>query len=360
MANEGITDPSRFDNNQAGSGFNDLFLKQFTGEILTTFDEKNVFRELHTTRTISSGRSATFPVTGIASAVYHQPGKNIIQEGGASSTYLSDITKTEKIITIDDLLISSTMLYNLDDMKNHYDIRSIYARELAKALAVRYDTAVCKVMIAAARASANLTQTNKTGGQVDIPNGDISAPGTTGTKAAYDAQDLINAFFVAAEQLDNNDVDEDGRFAVLAPTDYYTLITGANTDSSINFLSAVNSDIGGSGSISTGKVMQIAGISIYKSTHIPTTNMDTGTSGTATDDSNSNNDVFGSGGNGYDGDFRNTVGLIGHTSAVGTVQLMDLATESEYKPEYQGTLFLAKYALGHGILRPEAMLELVA
>jgi len=359
MANEGITDPSRFDDNQAGSGFNDLFLKQFTGEILTTFDEKNVFRELHTTRTINSGRSATFPVTGIASATYHTPGQNIIQEGGASSTYLSDIAKTEKIITIDDLLISSTMLYNLDDMKNHYDIRSIYARELAKALAVRYDTAVCKVMIAAARASANLTQTNKTGGQVDIPNGDISAPGTAGTKASYDAQNLIEAFFVAAEQLDNNDVDEDGRFAVLAPGDYYSLITGDN-GSGMTLTSAANTDIGGSGNLSTGMVPQIAGISIYKSTHIPTTNMDSGASGTATDDSNSNNDVFGSGGNGYDGDFRNTVGLIGHTSAVGTVQLMDLATESEYKPEYQGTLFLAKYALGHGILRPEAMLELVA
>lgn len=359
MANEGITDPSRFDDNQAGSGFNDLFLKQFTGEILTTFDEKNVFRQLHTTRTITSGKSATFPVTGIASATYHTPGKNIIQEGGASSTYLSDIAKTEKIITIDDLLISSTMLYNLDDMKNHYDIRSIYARELAKALSVRYDTAVCKVMIAAARASANLTQTNKTGGQVDIPNQDISAPGTTGTKASYDAQNLIEAFFVAAEQLDNNDVDEDGRFAVLAPGDYYSLITGDN-GSGMTLTSAANTDIGGSGNLSTGMVPQIAGISIYKSTHIPTTNMDTGASGTATDDSNSNNDVFGSGGNGYDGDFRNTVGLIGHTSAVGTVQLMDLATESEYKPEYQGTLFLAKYALGHGILRPEAMLELVA
>jgi hypothetical protein len=202
MANEGLTAPSRFDNDQAGSGYNDLFLKQFTGEILSTFEEANVFKALHTIRTITSGKSAQFPVTGVASANYHNPGENIIQEGGSSSTYLSDIAKTEKVITIDNLLIASTMLYNLDDVKNHYDIRSIYATELGRALAKRFDTAICKVFVAAARDGANLTQTNKTGGQIDIPNGDVSAPGVAGTPASFTAQDLINAFFVAAQKLD--------------------------------------------------------------------------------------------------------------------------------------------------------------
>jgi hypothetical protein len=39
---------------------------------------------------------------------------------------------------------------------------------------------------------------------------------------------------------------------------------------------------------------------------------------------------------------------------------MDLATEMEWKMEYQSWLFLAKMACGHGVLRPESMLELVA
>ena len=34
-------------------------------------------------------------------------------------------------------------------------------------------------------------------------------------------------------------------------------------------------------------------------------------------------------------------------------KLLDLTTESEYQIERQGTLFVAKYAMGHGILRPE-------
>ena len=38
----------------------------------------------------------------------------------------------------------------------------------------------------------------------------------------------------------------------------------------------------------------------------------------------------------------------------GCVKLLDLATESEYLTEYQGTLFVAKLATGYGVLRPEA------
>jgi len=46
--------------------------------------------------------------------------------------------------------------------------------------------------------------------------------------------------------------------------------------------------------------------------------------------------------------------VAGHKSAIGTVKLMDLAVESEYSIPKQATLMLAKYAMGHGILRPEA------
>ena len=43
---------------------------------------------------------------------------------------------------------------------------------------------------------------------------------------------------------------------------------------------------------------------------------------------------------------------------MGTVKLMDLAVESEYDIERQGTLMVAKYAAGHGVLRPEAAVQI--
>jgi hypothetical protein len=50
--------------NSAGDVDNALFLKKFSGEILQTFEESNVFKPLHTVRTIENGKSAQFPVTG--------------------------------------------------------------------------------------------------------------------------------------------------------------------------------------------------------------------------------------------------------------------------------------------------------
>ena len=143
MAN-GDTSPSRVGQINSAGDVDALFLKKFSGEILQTFEESNVFKALHTIRTIESGKSAQFPVTGIASASYHTPGENIADAG---NSYLSDIKKAEQVITIDKMLLAFTFLSNIDDVKNHYDIRSVYANELGKALAVRFDTALAKVFI---------------------------------------------------------------------------------------------------------------------------------------------------------------------------------------------------------------------
>ena len=44
-----------------------------------------------------------------------------------------------------------------------------------------------------------------------------------------------------------------------------------------------------------------------------------------------------------------------HRSAVGTVKLKDLAMERARRAEYQADQIIAKYAMGHGGLRPEAV-----
>ncbi len=355
MAN-GNTSPSRVGLIEGGSDNDALFLKKFSGEILQTFEESNIFKPLHTIRTIDSGKSAQFPVTGIATANDHTPGENIAEQGGSPDKYLSDIGKTEKIINIDKMLVASTFLANIDDVKNHYDIRSVYANELGKALAVRFDTAIAKTFLAAARDSANLTTTSA-GSTYDVA-GEAFGRGSLDPTAVdtFTGAQLVGALFAAAQKLDENDVPSDGRFCVLRPAEYYKLVTGADASNTFSLTSAINSDIGGQGSIASGNVPQIAGISLYKSNHLPSTDL----SGGAGVDAGSSNDVFGGNGVGYDGDFRNTFGIVSHSAAVGTVKLLDLATESEYQIERQGTLFVAKYAMGHGILRPECAIELAA
>ena len=133
--------------NNSGTDFDALFLKVFSGEVLTAFARNNIFNEqLHSVRTITSGKSAQFPVTGTATAAYHTPGTPLV---GANQ-----ILANEKIISIDDLLISQAFVSNLDELKNHYDVRATYADELGKALARTYDQNVAKVIANASRAFA--------------------------------------------------------------------------------------------------------------------------------------------------------------------------------------------------------------
>lgn len=329
MAN-GASTPSRLGQINAAGDADALFLKVFSGEILTTFEEMNIMKDLHMVRTIQSGKSAQFPVTGIATAKYHTPGQNIA-DGDAG--YLSGIKHAEKIITIDDLLVASTFIANIDELKNHYDVRSIYAKELGKALAKRFDIATMKTLIAAALSSAT------------ISGGFGGTNLTSKLSATPTAAELVDALMLSAQSLDEKDVPEDDRFAILKPRDYYTLLGSDET--------VLNRDYGGIGNVSTGAIPSIAGIRIFKSNHLA--GVTVAQASQDADDANAKNDVFGANGVGYNAtDLSAFEMLVAHPSAIGTVKLLDLATESEYQIERQGTLFVAKYAMGHGVLRPEA------
>ena len=60
---------------------NALFLKVFSGEVLSAFKRVNVFGDTVQTRTIQNGKSAQFPVTGRFKAAFHEPGKMIVGQG---------------------------------------------------------------------------------------------------------------------------------------------------------------------------------------------------------------------------------------------------------------------------------------
>lgn len=337
------TTASRLGQVNAAGDVNELFLKVFSGEILTTFEEMNVMKDLHMVRTISNGKSAQFPVTGIANANYHTVGEDIVD---GSNGYLSTIKHAERVISIDDVLIASTFIANIDELKNHYDVRSIYAKELGKALAKRFDIATMKTLAAAAAGTSPI------GG-----NGGTTVAGATTNTASG----LVDALYAVARSLDEKDAPDEGRFAILTPEQYYTLLTSDNV--------AINRDTGGVGNVATGKIAQVAGISLFKSNHLSDVISLGDVSADATGDGSQSNDVFGAGGTGYNGDFSDLTGagsgagmkgfVAGTREAIGTVKLLDLATESEYQIQRQGTLFVAKYAMGHGVLRPECAVKVV-
>ena len=154
---EGTITPS-FLGQSGGSGDKDaLFLKVFANEVLTTFEETNVMKDLHTVRTISSGKSAQFPTMGKATAKYHTPGDDVFEQYHRLVT-LQLISHKERIINIDDVLIAATSIANIDELKNHYDVRSAYSTELGRALAKRFDLATMRTLVAASHVDCCCTR----------------------------------------------------------------------------------------------------------------------------------------------------------------------------------------------------------
>ncbi len=87
-------------------------------------------------------KSAQFPILGKIGAEYHTPGKEI--------TGLN-LPANERVITIDDLLISHAFIANIDEAMNHYDVRGPYSQELGRSLAYTYDKHILQLAVMAAR-----------------------------------------------------------------------------------------------------------------------------------------------------------------------------------------------------------------
>ena len=291
-----------------------LFLKKFAGEVLTAFAETNVMMDKHQVRTIENGKSAQFPITGKADAAYHVPGTDL--QGGV-------IAHAERIITIDDVLLSQKFIANIDEAKNHYDVRSIYSGEMGKGLANQMDKHLLQMGILAARTSGIIA---------DEPGGAKIVSATAGSSTA----DLIAAIYAAAQKFDEKDVPEEERFVFVRPAQYYAL--AQNT-------TIMNKDWGGAGTYADAEVIKIAGIAVVKTNHLPNATVAAGTVAAGTGDK-------------YAGVCGTTVALVLQKSAIGTVKLWDLGLESEYQIQRQGTLMVAKYAVGHGVLRPACAIEI--
>jgi hypothetical protein len=310
--------PSRV--GQAGlTGATDaLFLKVFSGEVMSTFNAQTVMKEKTRIRSIQNGKSAQFPAIGKTVAEYHTAGAEILG---------NNIEHGEKVITIDDLLISNTFIANIDEAKNHYDVRAEYSKQMGQALAQTYDRNLLSMAIKAARDPSGLGA-----GIAGQGSAASEALGATPTTAQ-----IVAGIYDAAATLDTRNVPEAERFVIVSPTVYYALVQDDKL---------INRDFGANGSYSDGSVMNVAGMTIVKSNNVAVDH----STAAAYPDFNSK----------YAVNATDTSALIIQRQALGTVQLMDMATEMEYDIRRQGTLAVSKMAVGHGVLRPECIIELRA
>jgi len=343
-----------------------MYLKLFSGEMFKGFQHNAIARDLVMKRTLTNGKSLQFVYTGHTKAEYHTPGNSILGNTDGAPPV------AEKTITIDDLLISSAFVYELDETLAHYELRGEISKKIGYALAQKYDRLIFRQIAKGARQASPISKS----GFVE-PGGTQIRVGTNNQASdAYVPASLIAAFYDAAAALDEKGVSSEGRVAVLNPRQYYELIQGVGSNG------LINRDEQG-GALQSGQgIIEIAGIKIYKSMNIPffgsygtkygsasATNPGVTSPGnvgsfvgeTAEDARASVTGINGNYGN--SSDFANSCGLIFQKEAAGVVEAIGpqiQVTSGDVSVVYQGDVILGRLAMGADFLNPAACVELIA
>ena len=302
------------------------YLKLFSGELFKAYESATVAKGTVQSRTLKNGRSMQFIFTGRMTADYHVPGKAILGSG--------DPPVAEKTIVMDDLLISSAFVYDLDETLAHYSLRGEISKKIGYALAEAYDKKIFRTIALAARVAHPITAAPG-----PEPGGSIIK---IGAGNQYDAQKLVDAFFEAASILDEKNLPKQGRNAVLSPRQYSALVSQVDTN-------ILNRDFGNrSGNLTSGEgLYEIAGIKILRSNNLPFQ------AGTIAKVDGENND--------YSGAFADHAGLIYQKDAAAVVEAIGpqvQTTGADIKTMYQGDLSVGRLAMGAGTLNPAAAVEI--
>jgi len=311
------------------------YLKLFSGELFKAYESACIAKGTVQNRTLKNGKALQFIFTGRMGASYHQPGTPILGSG--------DPPVAEKTIVMDDLLVSSAFVYDLDETLAHYSLRGEIAKKIGYALAEAYDKKIFRVIAKAAREAHPI---GAAAGTSPVTPAVPAEPGGSiiklGAGNALSAQHLVDAFFEAASILDEKNLPKQGRTAILTPRQYYALISQVDTN-------ILNRDFGNNqGNLNSGEgLYEIAGISIRRSNNLPFQ------AGNIARVDGENND--------YSGDFTNHAGLIYQKDAAGVVEAIGpqvQTTSGDVSVLYQGDVIVGRLAMGAGTLNPAAAIEL--
>jgi hypothetical protein len=297
------------------------FLRVFSGETVAAYNKATLIKDKLRSRNISSGKSATFPTISTSSAKMHVPGDDLFTT--ADDKYKPSITNNEKIIQINQLLIDTSFVDNLDEMMNHFDARSEYASQMGAALATAGDQwAIGALARGATGATAAVTGSAAT-----------AASGTTAGTAL-----LLSGMGRLAAAFDENHVPKTDRFCIVSPASYYGLML----DNSV-----VSSDFGKGGDRADPGQLSYLGITFINSAIW-------GEDFTGEASLVASTKVFNviDGRTSYEVDLSKCYALGFQKEAAGVVSLKGMTTETDWIPERQGNLIVTKQAIGIDILRP--------
>lgn len=270
----------------------------YAGEVLASFQNKNLAEKLFMVKTISNGTSARFPVlaTGKRDDVLtHTAGKQIsvnASDGG------------EVIITLDSVLYDARMIDNAEAKILDFDITSPYTKAIGYSLSDKLDFKMFGLLRTA-------VEMEGVAGQPDgswIYNTEIASGSTPEARGNA----LVQSIFDANAKMDENNVPSNDRYFITTFAKWYEIAQATKT---------LNKDFqtmnGGIDAFPTD-VLKIANTKVIASNNL-----------TLTD---------------------NFAGYLFQKDAIGLVKLIGLITERTYMPNYFADLITARYKNGAGVL----------
>ena len=293
-----------------GSDDRELFLTEFGEKVLLAHDEVMDYKELRWVRNITQGKADTFPIIGRKrDATEHVPGELIT--GGT-------VEHNEVEITLDNMLVDSAFIAEIDELMVHYALSDPYATQLGQSLGSVTARRIAIMHILASR----VTTAPYTGGPVPAYyyHADIKT----------DASKLELAAFLGRQYLLENDMNGPMPVFKLPHAQHLLLARYAGIEGG-----PVST---GSGNRAAGTVGDLAGLKVEGTNHIPKTNITTGLTK-------------------YRGDFSDTVGHISSQMAVGSLERRGLKVVMKEQEDRLGTLLIASQFNGHGKLRNECSIE---
>lgn len=287
-----------------------LFLKEFGQMVLEAWQESNYFEGHCFTQSIQSGKSWQFPIIGRKrDATEHVPGELIVGGG---------IENNEVIVTLDNMLIDSVFVPEIDALMASYALAAPYAAQIGESLSVTYDKRAAISHVLASR----VTDAPYTGGPVPSYFWDANLK--------TDPAKMEEAHYQAVEYIRTRDIGG-GEVRSFLPWQQFLMMA------KYSGLDAKQTT--GSANRSAATIGPVAGISITGANHIPNTNITQGLTK-------------------YQGNFTNTVGFISNPMAVACLNRRGLRVTITDKEDRLGTLMIGSKFNGFGTLRAECSFEL--
>lgn len=284
----------------------------FSGLVLEAFDRKNMALDMVKNKTIESGSSTYFPV--IAQLADTTVGSYTV--GADVST--TAIPVKERVITIDAPQYVALGISRLEEKILEFATRAELASQMAEALATKVDKAIFSEILVASQTSGTIDSETMQPDGSEVNNDVIY----TGSTAEDKGDAIIASMFEGNTLFKQKDVNGEPVF-VTTPANFNYVVQSAK---------GIHRDYtSGNGGIDSGTIVEIAGIKIMWSNHLPVaTEVDVGET-----------------------NYRYLQGLMFTEESIAVVKLMDIMTEVDNLPErIQEDLLKNWYWLGMGVLKP--------